>query len=137
MLNAAALEMEYEGMTGKAASPTIERLLTMAPRERLSAGKNACVTLSSPTKLTASFDHFEITQIVVNRDAGIVNEDIERTDLQDCLLDLRSVGYVQSHGRHAFVGDLQRAASTCVDLLCPASKRLGNKRPHTAVRPSD
>src|SRR5215472_2012107 len=79
------------------------------------------------------FDYFEIGQIVVNRDAGIVNEDIERTDLLDCLLDLRSVGHVQGHGCHAFVGDLQWAASTRVNPLCPASKRFIHQRPPDAA----
>ena len=40
-------------MTGKAASPANDRLLTMAPLDRFNSGKNACVTLSKPKTLTA------------------------------------------------------------------------------------
>jgi NAD(P)-dependent dehydrogenase (short-subunit alcohol dehydrogenase family) len=40
-------------MIGKAATATMDRLLTMAPWERFSSGKKACVTLNIPTRLTA------------------------------------------------------------------------------------
>jgi len=48
----------------------------MAPLERLSSGRNACVTLSKPKRLTARccFDHVEIAQIIVDGDAGIVDD---------------------------------------------------------------
>ena len=46
-------------------------------------------------------DHFEIAQIVVDSDAGIVDEDVEGFNFADRLLDLRSVGHVQRHGCHA------------------------------------
>jgi hypothetical protein len=37
------------------------------------------------------FDGVEIARIVIDRDAGIVDEDVERADLFDCLPDLRGV----------------------------------------------
>ncbi len=40
-------------MTGKPASATRDRLLTMAPLERFSSGKKARVTLNIPKRLTA------------------------------------------------------------------------------------
>jgi hypothetical protein len=44
MLNATAFQMEKAGTTGKGASATRDRLLTMAPIERFSSGKAARVT---------------------------------------------------------------------------------------------
>jgi hypothetical protein len=46
MFNAAAFEMEYAGITGKAASATNERLLTIAPLECVSSGRKARDILS-------------------------------------------------------------------------------------------
>jgi len=40
-------------MTGKAASAANDRLLTVAPLERLSRGKKGRVTLNGPKRLTA------------------------------------------------------------------------------------
>jgi hypothetical protein len=53
MFNAAAFEMEYAGIIGKAASATKERLLTMAPLERVSSGRKARDRLSGPKKLNS------------------------------------------------------------------------------------
>ena len=48
-------------------------------------------------------DSFEIGQIVVRRDARIVDENVEGIDLSRRPLDLRSAGHIQGDGRHAFV----------------------------------
>jgi hypothetical protein len=55
----------------------------------------------------------EITQIVIDWDAGIVDEGVERADLVGRLPDLRGVGHVQRYLRHAFIGDLQRCPTRC------------------------
>src|SRR5258708_19471832 len=55
MFNAAALEIEYAGIIGKAASATNERLLTIAPWERVSSGRKARDILSGPKRLTAKY----------------------------------------------------------------------------------
>ncbi len=97
-------------MTGKGASAASDRLLTIAPLERFSSGKNACVTLSDAEQVDGQvlFDGVEIAQIVIDGDAGIVDEDVERADLLDRAVDLRGVGHVQRQRRHALIGDLQR-----------------------------
>ena len=41
MLDAAAFEIEYAGMSGKGANAFSERLLTMAPPDRISNGRQA------------------------------------------------------------------------------------------------
>jgi len=41
------------------------------------------------------FKQVEIAQIVVDGNARIVDEDVERFDLIDCLPDLRGAGHVQ------------------------------------------
>src|SRR5258708_10834468 len=52
-------------------------------------------------------DGVRIDQIIVNSDAGIVNEDVEGADLIDAPLDLRKVRHVQRRWRHTFVRLLQ------------------------------
>ena len=42
--NAAALEIEYPGMTGRGARAFSDRLLTMTPPARVSCGRKAWVT---------------------------------------------------------------------------------------------
>jgi hypothetical protein len=41
-------------MTGKGAIEVTDRMFTIAPLERINDGKNACVTLSGPRRLTSS-----------------------------------------------------------------------------------
>ena len=43
-LNAAALDIEYAGMSGRGANAFTDRLLITAPLERISFGRKACVT---------------------------------------------------------------------------------------------
>ena len=61
-----------------------------------------------------------ITQIVIGSDSGVVDEDVEAAHLADCLLDLLCVGHVEHQRRYAFVGDVERSASSCVHPLCSA-----------------
>lgn len=44
------------------------------------------------------FDYIEITQIVVDGDAGIVDEDVQGVDFGGRSLDLRNTGHVQRQG---------------------------------------
>jgi hypothetical protein len=89
------------------------------------------------------FDHIEIAQIVVDGDAGIVDEDVEGVDLVDRPLDLRNAGHVQRQGRHAVVGVLQCAARSRIDSFRPPSKSLIDERltdaggPSSAATPPD
>ena len=48
-------------------------------------------------------EHAEIGEVVGNSDAGVVDEDVKIGGLADCLLNLRSIGDVQRHLRHAWV----------------------------------
>ena len=78
------------------------------------------------------FDDVEAAQVVVDGDAGVVDEDIERLDLRDRGLNLRRVRHVQSHGGHAFIDMVQRAASAGVDSARSSCERLVDKRPPNA-----
>ncbi len=73
-------------------------------------------------------DGVDAAQIVIDGDAGIVDEDVERPDLLGCTLDLRHIGDVQGQRRHAFIGDLQRRpAGSGVDALGATRERLLDK----------
>ena len=83
-------------MMGKGAIAAKDRWLTMAPWERRSSGKNARVMFSGPSKLTAVLlDRVGREQIVVKRDARVIDEDVERADLFGGPLDLRTIRHVQ------------------------------------------
>ena len=58
-------------------------MLTMAPRERLSNGRKAWVTLIGAEEVDGEkpFDRGTIAQVIVKRYAGVVDEDIERSDV--------------------------------------------------------
>src|SRR5207302_2701213 len=82
----------------------------------------------------ALFERGTIAQVVVECQAGVVDEDIERFDFLHGRLNLRSVGYVQREGRHAAVSVLQFAASsTRVNPLRSASECLGDERSSDAA----
>src|SRR5438445_4556643 len=82
----------------------------------------------------ALFERGTIAQVVIKRQACVVNEDIERFDFLHGRLNLRSVGYVQREGRHAAVSVLQFAASsTRVNPLRSASECLGDERSSDAA----
>src|SRR6266478_3175731 len=83
-------------------------------------------------------DGVRIDQIIVNSDAGIVNEDVEGADLIDGPLDLRKVRHVQRQWRHTFVRVLQCTARPRIYPLCTPSKRLIDEGPTDAsVRAGD
>jgi hypothetical protein len=85
------------------------------------------------------FDGVEIARIVIDGDAGIVDEDVERADLFDRLLDLCGVSHVQRQRRHAFVGNLQcRAARSGIYALCSAADRFVDEcAADAAIGPGD
>src|SRR5438552_13997116 len=58
----------------------------------------------------ALFERGTIAQVVIKRQAGVINEDIERFDFLHGRLNLRSVGYVQREVRDAAGSGLQFAA---------------------------
>jgi hypothetical protein len=77
-------------------------------------------------------DRVGIAQVVVDRDAGIIDQDIEGFDLTGRPLDLRSAGHVQRQGRHALVGVFESAARSRIDPLRPPSQCLIDERPADA-----
>lgn len=83
-------------MIGRAAAPASDTTLTIAPCERVSSGRNACVRLHDREVL---FEHGPIAEVVVDRHAGIVDQHVERLDLLDGLLNLGLVGHVEDHRR--------------------------------------
>ncbi len=50
------------------------------------------------------FEHGTITQVIEQRDAGVVDEDVKRLDLPGRVLNLRGAGHVQGQGRDPLVG---------------------------------
>jgi len=64
----------------------------MAPLERRSSGRKVRVTLNGPKRLTARLCSMApaLAQIVVESDAGIVDEDVEGVDFVDRPLDSAS-----------------------------------------------
>ena len=49
------------------------------------------------------FERGTIAQVIVKRQAGVIDEDIERLDSLDSCLNLRRVGHVQGQGRDATI----------------------------------
>ena len=74
-----------------------------------------------------------VAQVIVERDAGIVDEEIEGFDLVDGSLDLRHVGHVQGQGRDALVGVGQRHASTGIHALRASPQGFLDERPPDAA----
>ncbi|GAB3002096.1 hypothetical protein LWP59_34400 [Amycolatopsis acidiphila] len=56
-----------------------ERMLTMAPRERVTAGRKAWVTAWVPKRLTAqvAFEHGGVGEVVALHDAGVVDQHVQ------------------------------------------------------------
>jgi hypothetical protein len=73
-------------------------------------------------------DDLGMGEIVVDGNAGIVDEHVEVFDRAGRARDLCGVGDVEHQRRHALVGALERAARRRVNLLRAASKRLIDKR---------
>jgi hypothetical protein len=74
------------------------------------------------------FDDVELAQVVIDGDAGVVDEHIERVELLDCCLNMCRVRHVQCHGRHAFIKMVQCAASAGIHSPRTSPERLVNKR---------
>ena len=84
------------------------------------------------------FDHRAIAQIIVERDAGVVDEDIERCDFLDCRLNLRSVRDVERQRRDTRVGMRQRLARSGIDAPGAALQCFVHKgSPDTAIGSGD
>ena len=73
-------------------------------------------------------DHFGFAQIVVNRDAGIVDQDVEGLDPGCRSLDLRCVSHLQRHRRHPSIGMLPWRACPGIDGFRASFERLVNQR---------
>src|SRR5712672_1342783 len=58
-----------------------------------------------------------IAQVIVKVHSGVVDQDIERFDFLDSVLNLPGVGYVQSQGRDAHIGMSQELARTRIHSL--------------------
>jgi hypothetical protein len=56
------------------------------------------------------FEHGRIAQVVVERQAGVVDQDVERFDVIDCSPNVRRVGHVQGQGPDAPIRMGQRPA---------------------------
>src|SRR5262249_46348597 len=88
--------------------------------------------------LKVLFDDTQIAQVVVDGDAGVVDEDVEGVDRFDRPLDLRRIGYVEREGRDAVIGESGWTAASGKHLLRSSSKGLGEEgAADAAVCPSD
>ena len=77
-----------------------------------------------------------IAQVVVQRHAGVVDEDIERLDPGDSCLDLRRVGHVQGQRRDAPIRVGQGLARTGVHPPRASPQGLLDQRlPDAAIGP--
>jgi hypothetical protein len=105
-------------MIGTGASAASDRWLTMDPRERFTSGRNARVTIERAEEVDGQllFDCVETTHIAVQREARIVDEDIEGVDLTHRSMDLRGVGHVE---RDAHVRGFERGTCSGEDARVP------------------
>ena len=87
-------------MSGKGAKAFADRLLTMAPLEPSQQRQESLSHAVGAEQVDGEvpFEHGPIAQVVVERHAGVIDEDVERVDFIDGSLDLRSVGHVQGQG---------------------------------------
>ena len=82
------------------------------------------------------FEHGTIAQIIVKRQAGVVDEYIERFDSLDSVLNLRSVGHVQGQGRDAPIQVGQGLARTGIHPLRASPQGFLDQRlSDTAIGP--
>ena len=117
-------------MSGSGANAIIDTLLTIAPCERVSSGRNAWVTPCVPKRLTARCCSSDgaIAQVVVEGDAGVVDENVEGLDRSTARLDLRRVGHVQDQGRDPLVMVGKRPAGAGVHPACASPQRFLDQR---------
>jgi hypothetical protein len=82
------------------------------------------------------FERGPVAEVVVQRHAGVVDEDVERSDCSGRGLNLRGVGHVQGQRRDAGIRVGQRLARAGVDPLRAAPEGFADQRlPDTAVGP--
>src|ERR1700689_5449842 len=74
-------------------------------------------------------DGVKTAQIVVESDAGIVDEDVKGVDLVGRHLDLLNAGHIERQWGYPFIGDRECAACSRIDPLRSAPKRLIDERP--------
>jgi hypothetical protein len=80
--------------------------------------------------------HSTIAEVVVARDAGVVDQDIQRLDLLGSCLNLRRVGHVQGQRPGARVGVGQGLARAGKDPLGASAQGFGDQGlPDAAVGP--
>src|SRR5580765_2283198 len=85
-----------------------------------------------------ALDGVRVAQIVVDRDAGVVDENVERADGRRRLPDLGEIGDVERQRRDALVAKRHRASHRRVHTLGAASQRLVDERSaDAAVRAGD
>jgi hypothetical protein len=82
------------------------------------------------------FERGTIAQVIVSRQASVIDEDIERFDSLDRSLNLRSVGHVQGQWRDALIPVGQRLARTGIHPLRASPQRFLDQRlSYTAIGP--
>ena len=75
-----------------------------------------------------AFEHGTIAQVVVERDASVVDEDVERADYPGSFLDLRRAGHVQGQRGDALVWVGQRHTRAGIHPLRVPAKRFFDQR---------
>ncbi len=106
----------------------------MAPpaRQRRQEGLDHAVDANKVDGEVA-FERRTIAQVVIERHAGVVDEDVQRFDFVNRLLNVRGIGHVQSKGHDAVVGVSQGCARTDVHALCASAQCLLDQRPTDAA----
>jgi hypothetical protein len=123
MLNAAAFEIAYDGWTG------LDELRQEGIRHRERA-----VEVDSELL----FERGRIAEIVVERDSGVVYEDVKRSDARSGRADLILVGHVKPDRRRATIGRGSRLAHPGKNVRRTTPQCLGDQRfADTAVRTGD
>jgi hypothetical protein len=77
-----------------------------------------------------------VAEVVVERDAGVVDQDVERLDGLDRRLDLALIGHIEGDARDARIRVGQGLPAAGVDPLRAASQRLLDQcLPDAAIAP--
>src|SRR5262249_27604256 len=85
-----------------------------------------------------ALEYVPVAQVVVERDAGVVDQDVEGVDALGGRLDLRRAGYVQGNRRDPRVRVGGGPARACVHALCAPAEGFGDQRlPDAAIGPGD
>ena len=84
------------------------------------------------------FERGAIAQVIIERQAGVVDEDVERPDSPDSALNLLGIGYVQGQRRDALIQVGQGLARTGVHpLRASAQGFLDQRLSDTAIGAGD